>query len=367
MKIGVLIDEIAPGSACKVVGQTVRGLNKLGHQAEALVIIDNGKRKQLPEIYDFHMDGLIVKYIISRHHWWDFKFPGFSFFSFHHLVGFLAVPFIIKDREYDMVIANCSYSVFTAWALRLFRHIPYVYYIHCDPGIHTLRKIYVKTWLKFLYPILFFFAYWLDKAAIHFAEASIVSGNLHKLRFAGIEDKNLVKLVLGCVPAPEFIPYSQREKTIIAFDRWDKGHTPIPLLDFLKDNDFNLRVGGFWYPEDMRVKFMVEAVHRGLLDRVLYIGHLNEQDIIRECSNAMVHIHLNQEAFGMPTLEAAACGCCIFIPGGSGVADLFTYNTAVFYYSEDRGKENWRVGRNYTWERYSKNLERILLEHKRVL
>ena len=308
MRIAVLIDELAPGSAPKVVGQTVKGLTKLGHKCDTYVLIDNGK---MDKTFNFHLSGVKIKYLFGKRPWWDLRFPGFDFFSLHHILGFFAGLFLPK---YDMVIANTITSVPIALGMKL-RGSPYIFYIHCNPCIKSLE------WL-----------------AIKLANGSIVSGYLHRYRFAKILDKNLYILRLGCVPAKRFVPYSKREDAVLIFDRWDKGTVPkIPKIAFYK-----VYIGGFNCPKSINAE---------------YIGKLNEADIIRWCSKVKLHIHFNQEAFGMSTLEAAACGCCISIPEGSGVADLFPKWNGV---SEEIGKLNWKIAKKYTWENYSKNLEEII-------
>jgi len=340
LKIAVLIDELVPGSAPKVVGQTVKGLNKLGHQCEALVYIDNDKADD--KICKCHLEGIKIRYLLGKRPWWDFKFPGFAFFSLHHLLGFFLISSL---PEYDIVIANTITSIFAAWGLKLFKKIPYIFYIHCDPNI----------WL-------------LDKLAIKFANASIVSGKLHKQRFAKIENKNLQMLVLGCFPMEEFISYDKREKAVIIFDRWDIGNNPgkfLAELISLDKRDYKIKIGGIWHPVELKFEFMERVANTSLHNKIEFLGALDEDGIKKECSKVVLHYHHNQEAFGMSTLEAAACGCCIIIPDGSGVADLFSCihdssylnmkNVAQYF-----GKMNWEIAKQYTWDNYAKNLERII-------
>lgn len=94
----------------------------------------------------------------------------------------------------------------------------------------------------------------------------------------------------------------------------------------------------------------------------------------------MVHVHPVHEAFGMQSLEAAACGCPIIIPKGSGAADLFE-NWVQGYFpergnskellncinkifndkvkTEQIGREAWLRAKSYTWEGYAKKLAEI--------
>ena len=383
MKIGILIDELAPGSAPKVIGQTCKGLEKLGHWCEALVLIDAKKGNEVSSVYSFHLSGVKIKYIFGRRPWWDFKLPGFSFFSLHHFLSFFAAPFAVKPKEYDCIIANGQFAAFAAWGLKLFRGIPYIFYVHCDPCTYTLRKTYSRTWLRFLYPFIYAFAWLLDASACLGAKALITSGKLHKERFCRLSKNTCENLVLGCFSSEVFTPYNQREKAILTYDRWDIGNKPDIFLDLLErtDKSVKLKIGGFWYLESIKENFLKEIKKRGLGGRVELLGALDEKMILELCSKVILHVHPNQEAFGMQTLEAAACGACIIVPAGSGVADLFEHGVHGYFPKEKdlaeltrcvnlvfsdlnkaeiMGKRAWEKAKEYNWPNYAKNLEGII-------
>lgn len=383
MKIAILIDELAPGSAPKVIGQTCKGLENLGHKCEALVLINNDQKQKVSETYEYHLKGIKIRYLFRAKHLWDFKFPGFSFFSFHHLISFFALPFLIKPKEYDAVIANGQLSVFAAWGLKLFRNIPYIFYVHCDPCTYTLKRTYLKTRLRFIYPFIYIGAWFLDKIAASGAEALIVSGKVHRERFIKVTRKPLETLQLGCFSNDNFTPYNQRQKTILTYDRWDIGNNPEVFLEILEslDEDIKLEIGGFWHPEDMLNSFQEEVRKRNLKDRIKLLGSLNERMILGLCSKVVLHLHPNEEAFGMQTLEAAACGCSIIIPRESGVADLFEHGIHGYFpeknnlpelikyiklvfsdleTAEKMGRKGWEEAKKYNWLNYVKKMEKII-------
>lgn len=385
MKIGILVDEIAPGSAPKLIGQSVRKLAEMGHTCEGMILVNNRLREKFPEVYNYHLNGAKIRYLFDEVPNWvrklDFKFPGFSYFSLHHILSFFVAPFVIKRKEYDIIVGHCQYTAFTGWALKIFRRIPYLLLVW-DPSTYTLRKIYKKTPLRFLYG----FAFILDKFSTKGARALITSGRLHHGRFKKISGRPLEDLYPGCFPKGDFIPYSQREKAILTYDRWDIGNKPHIFLDLLEDidSDVKLKIGGFWHPEAIKEDFIKEVKRRKLENRVELLGPLNERKIIELCSRVILHVHPNEEAFGMQTLEAAGCGCCIVIPGGSGVTDLFEhgshgyfpekndFNELIKYVkiifsdikkAEEMGRRAWGVARNYTWSGYAKRLEEIIRRH----
>ena len=110
------------------------------------------------------------------------------------------------------------------------------------------------------------------------------------------------------------------------------------------------------------------------------LGPLNEKMIMDLASKAMVHVYPVHEAFGMQTLECAACGCPVIIPKGSGVADLFEHGVHGYFpeasnfdefvgfidnifldskLAEKFSKNSWERAKEYTWERYAQRLLEI--------
>lgn len=389
MKVGILVDEIAPGSAPKLIGQPIKGLRQLGHEAEALILVKKSYQEKYREVYNHHLKDIPIRYLFNKFPQWaqklDFKFPGFSFFSTHHLLSYFFAPKVIREREFDIIIAHCQYSAFTARALKRKRKIPYLLLVW-DPATYTLKKIYTKTWLKFLYPILYFFAFILDKFATKGAEALITSGRLHHKRFRKISGKNVEDLYPGCFSLDTLPPFKEREKAILTYDRWDVGNRPNIFLDLLAnlEDDVRLKLGGFWHPESIRKEFMEEAKERKMLDRIDLLGPLDEKMIMNLCSKVILHIHPNEEAFGMQSLEAAACGCPIIIPAGSGVTDLFQHGVHGYFpeknnlkdlikytqfifkdvnRAEEMGYRAWQVAKRNTWKEHALRLEEIIKKY----
>ena len=91
MKIGILVDEIAPGSAPKLIGWPIRKLRELGVEAEALVVIEKDHWQRQKEHYDSHLHGVPIRYLFPSFPAWarriNFKFPGTSFFPLHHILN----------------------------------------------------------------------------------------------------------------------------------------------------------------------------------------------------------------------------------------------------------------------------------------
>jgi glycosyltransferase involved in cell wall biosynthesis len=386
MKIGILVDELAPGSAPKIIGQSVKNLQQLGHYSEALVIVDKGYAERFPGIYNYHLNGVKIRYLMeetdSRWAKMDFKFPGFSFFSLHHLMSGLVAPSVIKEKEFDCIIAHNPYSAFAARSLYKKCKIPFFMLIW-DPSPYTLTKVYSKTRMRYLFPVLRPAAAFLDKYAYRYCRAIITSGKLHHNYLKKFTNKPLEVLPCGCFPLEKLPPFADREEAILTFDRWDVGHKPNIFLDILGmlEQKVKLIVGGFWYPSGLKDSFIKEVNSRNMQGQVEIIGPLDEKKIQELCSRVMLHVHLNEEAFGMQSLEAAACGCPIMIPKGSGVTDLFEHGVHGFFPEkgnlaefakfikmifDDLGQTArmsqaaWETARKYTWLNYAKTLTGII-------
>lgn len=380
MKICFLADELAPGSAPVIIGHTIRGLRKLGHDAECVLIV----RKPIthPEIFNHYLRGDVpIKYIYDRiPKWlrWDFKFPGFSFFSFHHILGGILAPFIFKDKEYDLIIANCQYTSFIARPLSIFKGIPYIQLIW-DTASHTFKKIYSKKGMGILYPLTLL----LDRFAFGGCKSIITSGKMHLGELAKYH-KRIDILYPGCNPLKK-LPKRKRSDIILTYDRWDIGNIPniyLDILERLEDKKVKLVIGGFWHPLSLKDDFIKEMERRNLNKRVILHDAWGEKDVYKWCSNAMVHLHWNEEAFGMQSLEAASCGCPIIIPKGSGVTELFKDGIHGYFpdkhdvksvirhldtifkdklKAKEMGRLAWERSKLFDWNKYVLTLEGICL------
>jgi glycosyltransferase involved in cell wall biosynthesis len=391
MKVAILADEIVPGSAPKILGQPIRGLRQLGYDASGLVLVRKEAETRYADVFRLHLEGIPLRYLFENFPPWvralDFKFPGFSFFSAHHLLAYPFAPGLVREKEYDLIVAQCQYSTFTARALKARRKIPYLL-LMWDPSPYTLEKVYTGTPLQKFFPVLKPLTRALDRFAFKEAEALIVSGRLHHERLRKVTDKPLEDLYPGCVIPDEYVPFSRREKAVLTYDRWDIGNRPEPFLAILAalDRSIRLIVGGFWHPARLQDEFRAALKQRGLEDRVELLGPLDENEIIRLCSRAMLHLHLNEEAFGMQTLEAAACGTPIIIPRGSGVTDLFRDGVHGFFPEKNRlpetvervkslfsdparaeamGQAAREEAKKHDWDAHSRRLAEIIERYKK--
>jgi glycosyltransferase involved in cell wall biosynthesis len=391
LKVAILLDELAPGSAPVILGHTIRGLRSLGYDAEALVIVNKPYSLIYPEVYNHYLRGdIAIHYIMQRlprfFTRYNFKFPGFSFFSLHHITSGLFAPFIFKEKEYDLIIAYCQYSSFIARALSTLKKIPYLL-LMWDPAPYTFKKIYLKRNLKFFTPLIYPLTLLLDKFAYAGCRALITSGRLHHKYLKRVTKKNLEILYPGCNPIDKLPDFSRRENFILTYDRWDIGNDPklfLKILERLNNPKIKLVIGGFWHPAGLKDSFLKELKKKNLSGQVELLGPLTESAIRDLCSRAMVHLHYNEEAFGMQSLEAASCGCPIIIPRGSGVTDLFQHGVHGYFpqkndlesfvtylelilrnpqMAQAMGRNAWEVAKSNTWDNYAQNLDKIIKKY----
>jgi len=389
MKVGIMIDELASGSAPKVIGQQVKGLAALGHKSEALVL-----KMGYDKTYDFHLSDVPICCLSDRYpsisRKLNMKFPGFSFFSPFHVVSPFFAPLVVREREWDVLVAHISYTCLTAKSLLKFRGIPYFAFIGTEPAYYLMPRIYSDTFLRHLMPVLVPLSVLFDKYVVEDCLAILTFSTYYRNLIRAYVDKALEVVHPGCFPVAKV--KEEREDFIIAFDRWDVGNTPNIFLDILPrlSKEVGLVLAGHWFPKSLKTSFLQLASRKGLSGRVKVLGSLDEKAITDWCSRALVHVHPNKEAFGMQSLEAAACGCPTVIPEGSGVTEIFT-NGIHGYFPRDRdvnsfadcidrivtsperarrmGLEAWNVAKKNTWMEHAKRLaemiEKYVAEHKK--
>jgi glycosyltransferase involved in cell wall biosynthesis len=374
-----MADELAPGSMPKMVGQEVRGLASLGYDAEAVVM-----KSGYPSAYSYHLSGVPIRSLsklLPPLRLLDMRFPGFSFFSLHHLTSAVASPLLFRKGEWDMVVSLSATTSITAQALKKTRGIPYLAFIATEPFTYILPKIYSERALGRLLPVLMPFASFLQEYILKDCSAVIVYSGKYSHLIREYSDKQVEILPAGCFPISE-LP-AERENFILTYDRWDIGNTPSTFLDVLPrlSREVNLVVAGYWYPSTLKTEFMRDIEKKGLDHRVKVLGPIDEHQIIDLCSRALAHIHPIKEAFGMQSLEAASCGCPIVIPRESGVTDLFEEgihgyfppegDTDTFVESINRiicdperakemGRRAWEVSKQNTWKEHAHRLSRII-------
>lgn len=380
-KIGILVGQLTQMGGVGIAAvEEVGNLRELGVSAELVVLKE---RKGSP--YAGLIAGLPVRYL-SREIPWplnvSLKIPFFSFFNLFHLTFPFLALMIIRKEDYRCLIVHETYNALTALVLKRWRKIPYYPYVW-DPVSYILPRVYARRLLRFFLPWLLSLARWADRLIIKEAAVVIVSSQQHAARVRELFPKARVRVIpAGCHPQVK-IP-ERRGDFILALTKWDWGKNPFFLLEVLgklKLPETKLIMGGNWTQPSLRKGFEKRAAQRGLTDRIEITGRIDEDKKTELFLTARVLVHPIFEAFGMFGLEAAACGCPVVIPQGSGVTELFADGVHGFFPKEGdvagfaealnfllvdkrrawtMGEAAWEAARQHTWESHARDLLAVI-------
>jgi glycosyltransferase involved in cell wall biosynthesis len=378
-RVGIFMDQLAPGSFPKIAGKEVKYLNNFGVDADLLLI-----KRGVPMEYRELLEGLDINClddlvpIISKT---NFKFPGFSFFSLFHVTAPIFTPFVWK--EYDIIVAHATYTCFTAFALREVRKIPYLAFIH-DPITYILHKVYSDPALSHFLPFLIPVSTKIDKIIADKAEVVLLPSKFHLEIMKRITKKS-IEVVYHGVDSSKKIP-NRRGDYFIAVARWEPGKKPYFLLDIfdtLKSRGIRVKLLmiGSWKTQSLQADFLRKIRKLGLSDTVKLFGVASETELKKLYLGTRALIHPVTESFGMIGLEAAAQGAPMIIPEKSGVTELFTHGIHGFFPKEgdssayleyieklaldkqlawNMGFEAWKIAKQHTWKSHAEKLENVL-------
>jgi glycosyltransferase involved in cell wall biosynthesis len=133
-----------------------------------------------------------------------------------------------------------------------------------------------------------------------------------KLRSAGIDGTRRMAVYLG-----GFSPHKNLEALLQAFARV-AGRTEFSDVVLVMVGDTS---GDSFYTYFETIAARVSAL--GLADRVIFTGYLEDEEVVTLLNLAFVLVLPSlMEGFGLPAVEAAACGCPVIATTASPLADL---------------------------------------------
>lgn len=225
----------------------------------------------------------------------------------------------------------------------------YEYFINQNPEIYNMKYIWktlsyyilisVFRWLPFFFKkkvisVRLSVSNYIEDRAKYFdifIDRSLVLHSGHDIE---IQEKsnNLVNSsgqVLKFVALSSFVPHKNVEETI-------------SLMHFLKCKGFAIELSliGAWPDSIYREKVQKLIVSLNLTDVVTFCGRVSEQvkkDILRS-SNFYVSSS-KMESFGLPILEAEACGLLCIVKGGNGMSEVLSSSGCVYKNFDD--VEGW--------------------------
>lgn len=382
MRIGVLIDSLKVGGVEKVAINQVRYLREIGQEAFLLVLRgDAGAQENIFEISNTKIPTIVLDERIPGFLKFSFRFPGFAFFSFYHISYSFILPFFVARKEFDFIVSHGSYTSFSAVAFKFINRIPFSIFFW-DPIYYIVNRVYSGTFSTFLIKILSLISKVLDYLLIRFSAFILVGSEIHVGYFKKIyEHANIQLLVPGVAIGT---PAKSKGGYVFALTAWKLGKHPEYMLKLAKQlPDVKFIIGGKWLDPKLLLEFKNQMAKYNLSRQFEVLGYIPEGKLRRIYSHANVLLTTNLEkGFGLPVLEASACGTTFIVPIGSGVCKLFKDGEDGFFTKEHdtrqivkkikilTGANNIaaqmgmnaydRVRQGYSWEAHAKNLLKII-------
>lgn len=322
-KIGILIDQLIIGGVQKIAIEDAKNLKKLGADVTLLVLMRKGYQNKFKK----NSKGVDIRFLSDSYPFflkYSVKFPIFSFFSTLHVLSPFLAPFVIKNNEFDIILSHGTTTCFTAQSLKFTKHIPYLAFIH-DPMNYILKVAYQNSSLRLLIPILKPFLKYLEKNLINDSEEVLLLSKFHQ-DFISKTYKTKTTILPAAAHIAQKISSSHRN-IILASSRWAANKKPEIFLEIAKAiPDAEIVIAGTWSDQDDLIKFKMKVKNNSLEERMKLYQYVSEENLTFFYQKARVFIHPIKEAFGMGGLEAAANGCPIIIPSGSGLTNYLENN-----------------------------------------
>lgn len=320
-KIGILIDQLIIGGVQKIALEDARALKKMGHSVTLIVLMRKGynrKFKDFSKAVDIRFLSDSYPFFLKR----SIKFPIFSFFSTLHVLSPFLATSVIKKNEFDIIVSHGTTTCFTAQRLKKTKHIPYLALIH-DPMNYILKVAYKNSHLRFLMPILKPLLKNLEKNLINDSESVLLLSKLHQ-DFISKTYKTKTTILPAASRIPNKLPSTNRN-FILASSRWETNKNPGLFLQMARQiKNAKIIMAGTWSNNDEFLKFKAEIKKQNLTSQIQLQPYISEDKLIKLYQEARVFVHPIREAFSMGGLEAAANGCPIIIPKGSGITNYLT-------------------------------------------
>jgi len=375
MKLGILLDTLIPGGVQKSAIEEYQYFKKKHYDVKIYVLIESKSDYKYQDLINQSDIVNLYEYyppLFKR----NFKFPLFHFLTFHHFVAPFFVHRYFKNNKVDILISHNTTTTFSAVSIRKKLNIPYIYFLW-DPMIYILKKVYSGTIMRLFFfvivPILDIF----ERRNLKYSSLVLTCSRVHTDLIKKRYNKESIIVQPGCYPVSQID--SNKEKIMLAFTRWDYDKHPLFLLEIIKRlQEIKLVIAGKWTSQKDFDDFKKRITKENLGARVIIHDFLTKDKIVELSLKSLIWIHPNFEAFGMGGLEAAACGCPIIIPDGSGVTEIFKNNEHGYFPKEldidsisafikklidnpalsaKMGYNAWLMAKKYTWDYHSQCIE----------
>jgi glycosyltransferase involved in cell wall biosynthesis len=338
MKIGFLIDRLNVGGVEKSAIQEVRACKNLGVSACLMVlsrrsVVEGAHADLLKGIEVVYLDDRLPKFLK-----FSFRIPGFAFFSLLHMTYALFLPFFVKKGEWDYIISHGSYTTLSALMLRKIRKIPYSIY-YWDPINYIVQRVYGKKFSNLKLSIFLTLGRLVDKILVKNSDCVFVAADTHN-DYLGryISHENIVVVHPG---TPLGTPTTNKDPHVLMVTTWKEGKHPEYVFDLVKAYPkMHVKMVGGWIDPKMRKAFENQRHKFGFDENIELCGEANEEQLAVYYPKAALHLTTNLEkGFGMPVLEAAACGTVSIVPKGSGVCSVLEHGVDAYFTNERNTEE----------------------------
>jgi glycosyltransferase involved in cell wall biosynthesis len=259
------------------------------------------------------------------------KLPFFDFLSAYHLYMPLLARHLFKHFQVDVVIAHNTLAALLAVEIRRAYSIPVIIVLY-DPLTYVLGKAYGHRLAGRALHALSVITRQLDRYYLANADHIALQSTVHLESVRRATHTPVSVLHIGCRPSSA-IPAGRGEYVLFA-TRWSKAkRLDVPIAIASHFPDTRVVVVGQWVPPRLRTAFEAE-LRRRQLGNVEVIGAVDEEALAAFYRGARVWIGTIVEGFGLGGLEAAAQGCPVIMPRGSGVVDMFQEGAHGYFPSE---------------------------------
>lgn len=381
MKIGILIDRLNIGGVEKIAIEEVRALRKIGEDARLVVlrekaVVNNAFPDLLKDVPIEYLDKRLPKPLR-----FSFGFPYFHFLSMFHITYPFFLPFVVKQNEYDYIIAHGTYTSLSAIALKKIRKIDFSSFIW-DPATYIIDRVYSQNHSPVIIKPLRLIATCLDKYLINNMDNILVGGAAHNAFFSKINPKKSIRIIYPSVhPIKKTL---SKEDYVLMVTAWKKGKNPEYVLEIAKKMPGVVIVmAGKWIDQTHKQEFEKNVKNQNLDKQIKITGEISEKKLSKLYAKAKLILQTNDDrGFGMPAMEAAGNGSTFIIPEGQGVCELFDNNVDGYYTKEkdtdaivsliqllmedtrlcsSMGKSALnKVKASYSWQKHAEKLQQII-------
>ncbi|OGG10119.1 hypothetical protein A2154_00130 [Candidatus Gottesmanbacteria bacterium RBG_16_43_7] len=333
-RIGIIVDKLNAGGMQKIAIRQTTALQKSGVDA-ALVVLrydpldKNNFRDMLSGVRVIYLDQRLPRILRI-----SFRFPVFQFFSLFHITYALFLPFVVSYGEFDYWVPHGTYTCFTAITIRLLKGIRFSGFIW-DPVHYIMMRIYKHEFPPLLFHFLSAAAVIIDRLICSFSEFILVGGSAHNSYFKKIAPQRIIRRI----PPPVIMmngTQTRKDKSILLSTVWKKGKHPKKLIAIVRNlKNVHFVMSGAWICESERKDYTTMVKKTGLSRQITVTGEISDKNLFDLNRRCLAVLQINDDrGFGLPALEAAACGTTFIIPRGQGVCEYFRNGIDGYFVTE---------------------------------